>query len=293
MTFIANNCTGSGSRKVHTKVGTCSMFEGTPLGFIIHDKNESFDTDEALFNTEIKDGIRANGIKRITPLMTGIVDYQLNGGEVKTSQEGFGPEEPIGITTKRVNYTINKGGLCLLKQLKKFNAKQIRILPIDKAKIAYGTIATVEDTAKLRGFLATIYVTKRDNNGSQSGAILLSVFYDADYENEENEMAAIALTENIEGLTGVVLKKTGTAGKAKFVIACSGDDLTDTYGTKLAVATLYKDKLGAKPTTVTYNAATADLTFVPVGKYAIVDAEALHTAGIEGLEGEDEYTDLA
>lgn len=288
--FIAGIC--KGSQKVHTKVGECSMFEGTPLGFIIHDKNVSYSLDDVLFNTEIKEGVIASGIKRITPLIGGITDYQPTGGDVRTSQEGFGPEEPVGINSKRVDYIINKGGLCLLKQLKKLNGRQIRIFPVDKNKVAYGTVATIDDAARFRGFLATIWATKRDNTGSQNGAIIFSVFYDAEYENEENNLAAIALTETIEGLTGVVLKKTGT-GKAKFVIACSGDDLTDTYGDELAVATLYKNSVGENPTSVTYAAATADLTFLPAsGKYMIADAETLTAAGIEGLEGEEEYTDL-
>lgn len=288
--FIAGVC--KGSQKAHTKVGECSMFEGTPSGFIIHDKNTSFSLDETSFNTEIKEAIIASGIKRITPLIGSITDYQVTGGDVRTSQEGFGPEEPVGINAKRVDYIINKGGLCLLKQLKKLNGKQIRIFPVDKLKVAYGTVATLDGVDKFRGFLATIWATKRDNNGSQGGAIIFSVFYDAEYENEENNMAANVLTETVEGLTGVVLKKTA-AGKAKFVIACSGDDLTDTYGADIAVPTLYKNTAGTNPTSVTYEAATSELTFVPAaGKYMIVDAEALDAAGIEGYEGEDVYTDL-
>jgi len=287
--FIAGIC--KGSQKVHTKVGECSMFEGTPYGFIIHDKNVSYSLDDVVFNTEIKEGIIASGIDRITPLLGGLTDYQVTGGDVRTSQEGFGPEEPIGINAKRVDYIINKGGLCLLRQLKKLNGKQVRVFPVDNNKVAYGTVATIDGVDKFRGFLAQVWATKRDNTGSQNGAIIFSVFYDAEYENEEDKMAAIALTETIEGLTGVVLKKTET-GKAKFVIACSGDDLTDTYKTTLATATLYKDSLGENPTTVSYDAATAELTFDPVGKYTIADAETLNTAGIEGMEGEEEYTDL-
>lgn len=288
--FISGLC--KGSQKAHTKVGECSMFEGTPLGFIIHDRNNSFSLDEEAFNTEIKAAIIAAGARRITPLLGGVTDYQPTGGDVRTSQEGFGPEEPIGINAKRVDYIINKGGLCLLKQLKKLNGKQIRISPVDKSKVAFGTVATMNSTDKFRGFLATTWATKRDNTGSQTGAIIFSVFYDADYENEENNLASIPLVDTIEGLTGVVLKRTG-AGKAKFVISCSGDDLTETYGNTLAVATLYKNDSGVNPTSVTYAPATGELTFEPAaGKYTIVDAETLDAAGIEGLEGEEVYTDL-
>jgi len=287
--FIRGIC--ESGQKIHTKVGECSMFEDTPHGFIIHNKNTAFSLDETPFNTEMTDGITAAGIKRITPLMGGVTDYQLTGGDVRTSQEGFGPEIPIGINAKRVDYIIDKGGLCLLKQLKKLNGRQIRIFPIDKNRVVYGTVATIGGEDKFRGFLATVYAVKRDNTGSQVGAIIFSVFYDADYENEENNMAAIALAEELEGLTGVVLKKT-TPGKAKFIISCSGDDLTSTYGATLGAPALYKDESGANPTSVTYATATEDLTFVPVGKYRIADADELKAVGVEGYEGEEEFADL-
>lgn len=267
------------------------MFEGTPLGFLIHSMSESFSLDDVAFNAAIKAGIIAPGLKRITPLLKGITDYKPTGGDVKTSQEGFGPEVPIGINAKRVDYIIDKGGLCLLGELKKLNGKQIRIFPVDKNKVVYGTVAEIDEENKFRGFLAVLWAAKRDNTGSQTGAIILSVFYDADYDTEENNLAAIALKGEIEGLTGVTLQKTG-AGKAKFVIACSGEDLTETYGNDIAVATLYKDPAGANPTQVSYNSSTNELTFVPVGKYKIADAATLTAADIEGLEGEDEYTDL-
>lgn len=285
--FIASLC--KGNKKAHTKVGECSMFEGTPHGFIIHDKGKFYSLDETAFNIAIQAGIIAVGSDRIIPLLGGITDYQPTGGDVRTSQEGFGPETPIGINAKRVDYIINEGGLCLFKELGKLNGKQIRLFPVDKSKIAYGTIATIEGENHFRGFLAKLWRTKRDNTGSQTGAIILSVFYDADYENEENAMAAIALTGDVEGLTGVVLKRTG-AGKAKFVVACSGEDLTEAYGATLATAALYTDATGSNPTTVTY--ANGELTFDPVGKYMIGDAATLNAADIEGYEGEEEYTDL-
>jgi hypothetical protein len=264
------------------------MFEGTPLGLVFHDKNKVFSLEETAFNRELQDGIIAAGINRVTPLLGGLTDYQVTGADVKTSQEGFGPEVPIGINAKRVDYIINEGGLCLLMQLKRLNGRSVRVFAVDANKIAYGTVTASDG---FRGFLATVWVTKRDNTGSQSGAIILSLFYSAEYESEENNIAAIALTETLEGLTGVELKKTAS-GKAKFVIACSGDDLTSTYGSDLAEETLYVNEGGTNPTGVVYTSATDDLTFTPAGKYRIADAAALNAAGIEGYEGENEFTDL-
>lgn len=290
MGFIIGKC--KGDQAVHTKVGQCSLFEGKPLGFIIHHDSTSFSIDETEFNAEIKAGVYASGINRITPLLGGVTDYQPTGGDVMTNQEGFGPEVPVGLNPKRVDYIINKGGLCLLRQLKKLNGRQVRIFLVDMATVAYGTSVVINGEEKFRGFSATIWVAKRDNTGSAGGAIILSVFFSADYENEENNLASIGLTETIEGLTGVVLMKTGT-GNAKFVIACSADDLTTTFKGDLADVTLYKSDAGVTPTAVVYNSTTEDLTFTPVGKYRIEYADVLTAAGIEGMEGEDEYTDLS
>jgi hypothetical protein len=266
------------------------MFEGTPSGLIFHDKNKTFSLEDVAFNSEMKAGVTALGINRVTPLIGVVTDYQLTGGDVKTSQEGFGPEVPIGLNAKRVDYVIDKGGLCLLKQLKKFNAREVRVFLVDINKVAYGTVITENASDKFRGFLATVWVTKRDNTGSQAGAIILSLFYSADYENEENNMSSVELSENIEGLTGVVLQRTGP-GTAKFIIACSGDDLTSTYADDLTVDSLYKSAAGTTPV-ITYNAQTETLTFNPVGAYAIADAEVLKANGIEGYEGEEDYIDL-
>ncbi len=278
---------------VHTKVGQCSLFEGKPSGFIFHDANTSFSLDDTEFNNEIKEGIIAVGQNRITPLIGVVVDYNVSGGDVQTSQEGFGPEVPIGLNSKRGDYTIDSGGLCLLKQLKKTNGKQIRVFLVDNNNVSYGTTAVLNGVEKIRGFLCKVWSTKRDNTGSQNGAIILSIFFDANYENEENNLAAISLAETYEGLTGVILKKT-TTGKAKLVIACSGDDITKTYGDSLASPELFVNSAGGNPTGVSYSSATGELTFTPSGKYKAVDAATLKdVAGIEGLEGEDEYTDLS
>ena len=288
--FIAGVC--KAGQRVHTRMGECAMFEGTPLGFIIHNRNTSFSLDEATFNTEIKAGIVAIGIDRVTPLLNGLTDFQVSGGDVQTSQEGFGKELPVKNNTKRVDYIINEGGICLFRQLIKFNGRSVRIIPVDKNRVAYGTVANLGGTDKFRGFAATLWSTRRDNTGTQAGAIIFSVFYDAEYENEEADMAAIALTETYEGLTGVILKRTGT-GTAKFVIACSGDDLTSTYGTTLEDPTIYRNPAGGNPTTVVLNPTSDFLTFTPAAaSYTILDAVTLKTAGIEGYEGEEEYVDL-
>ena len=289
--FIKGACPAKA--RVHTKVDSCSMFEGKPHGLIFHDARVSYTPDEDIFNDEIQAAITVEGAERITPIMQGITDYQPTGGDVQTSQEGFGPDVPIGLNAKSVIFVINKGGLCLYKQLAKLNGQTLRVLEVDNTRRAYGTAFDQKGEERFRGFLCTVYVSRRNNTGSQEGAILLNVYYSVDYEKEDNNVAAIPLAEDIEGLSGVLLKRVDV-DKAKFVSACSDVDLTDTYNTSLEDVTIYQDKSGANPATVTYNAADKTLTFAPTGgSYRVADAATLITANIEGYEGEDVYANLS
>jgi hypothetical protein len=263
------------------------MFEGTPLGIIITDKNQSFPIDEAAFNSAIQSGITDLPPKRITPILENVEAMAPNGGDLKTSTVGFGSEKPIGWNGYREDYTITAGGSCLHKQLQKLFGKTVRIIKVDQNQVAYGTVFEESGEEKMRGLLATIGVAKTPNTGEAAATIVLSVFYGASYKNEETNNQSVVLDIIPEGLTGIVLKKTST-GKAKVVTACSGEDVTDS---DYAAAALYKNTSGANPTSVAFT--NGELTFTPSGKYRIADATALVTAGILGVEGEDTYTNLA
>ncbi|MDR1562259.1 MAG: hypothetical protein LBS54_04120 [Dysgonamonadaceae bacterium] len=290
---IKTNC--KSEEKVYTKTGQCAAFENRPAGFIITDESKEFSLVEETFNTEIQSGVTAAGGNRIYPLLSGqVTDYQVNGGDVKTSQEGFGPEEPVGLNNKSVVYIINKGGLCLYRELKKLNGRTVRVIPVDINGIAFGTVkSNVAGVDKFCGFQATIWVTRRENTGSQQGAILFSVYFGSNYENEDSNFTTLQLAKLVEGLTGIALKKT-TSGKAKVISACSGDDLTETFGADLAVAGLYVNSAGTAPSSVSYNTATQDLSFTPSSaSYKLADAQTLTAAGLEGVEGINEYVNLA
>jgi hypothetical protein len=278
----------------HTKTGLCAIFEGTPLGLIFTDRDAAYSVTPETFNTEIKAAVYASGAdikKRITPLINVIVAMSVSGGDLRTSQEGFGPEKPNGLNALREDYTITEGGYCLYKQLSKLNGRTMRVFKIDQSLNAFGTATTVEGADKMRGYLVTIGVSRRLNTGEQAGAIILSLLYSANFQNEDVNANAIVLSETVEGLSGISLQKGSAAGKARVITACSGEDLTAVYGEDLETASLYEDKTGANPTSVVYSAGV--LTFTPAGAYRIADAATLKAAGIEGYEGEEEYIDIA
>ena len=287
--IIASNCNLKGN--AHTKVGECAMFEGTPLGLIFTGLNSLFSTGTDEFNQELLDGVYAPGINRVTPVSSEIAVLGITGGDLLTSQEGFGTASVVGLNPLQEDYTIIDGGFCLYRQLFKLNNRRVRVFKVDKSRFAYGTIVTVGGEDKMRGYLAKIGVSRRINNGETGGAIILSLFYGADFQNEDTNSSSIPLPEMIEGLTGIFLQKGSASGKAKVIVSCSGDDLTSTYGSALEAVELYRKKDGTNPATVTFSG--GELTIAPVGEYRIADALTLKTAGIEGYEGEENYVNIA
>jgi len=137
-----------------------------------------------------------------------------------------------------------------------------------------------------------VYVTQRKETEGQVGAIILSLFYSVNYEQELINKHSVQLSEKVEGLSGIYLEKGSASGKAKVRITCSGDDVTSVYGADLAVQNLYLNESGINPTTVTYDS-SGELTITPAGKYRIADAMTLKNAGIEGYEGENIFGDIA
>ena len=285
---VAGNC--KENSQVYTRTGNCAIFEGTPNALIFTDKTALFSVDKDTFKTEINAGIYAPAPGRVTPVR-GIASLSVSGGDLKTSQEGFGPETPNGLNSLREDYIINEGGYCLYKQLSKLNKRQVRVFKVDDSLNAFGTNIMHEGSEKTRGYLVTAGVSRRISTGSaQAGAIILSLLYSANFQNEDINANAITLDEVPEGLSGIRLKKTAT-GKAKVLSTCEAEDITEIYGEDIAVPAMYKNKSGAIPTSVTYS--NGELTFSPAAAdYRIADANALKAAGIEGYEGENEYVDL-
>ena len=282
-----NNCTGENA---YTKTGDCVMFEGYPTGLIITGKDALFSADPEAFDAEIRAAVYAGSARRAIPLTGGVIGTMSNsGGDLKTSQEGWGGTQFTGLNELREDYTITKGGYCLYKQLAKLNYRDLRVFKIDNTGMIFGTIVEVEGVDKIRGYAVHLGSSHRiaaDN----AGATLLSLIYSSNFQKEDiNTQAIEPVGGDIEGLSGLLLKRTG-AGKAKVITSCSATDITDTYGAILAEPGLYKNKSGENPTAVDY--AGGELEFTPAGFYRIVDADALKAKGITGYEGENAYVNL-
>jgi len=283
----------------HTKTGGCALFAGTPAGLVFHDKNYSFTMDSDIFNQEILAAMSAMGTGRAFPITEGIVDMRPTGGDVRTQQEGFGPENPNGLNALRETYVITSGGICLYKQLAKLSGRQMRVFLIDNANSIYGTVADVVVGAgvteeRFRGYLVTVYVRHRRNTGTQSGAIEIDLFYDANFENEEKNTHSVILDVTLEGLSGLVLVPGSQPSSARVLIACSSDDVTSFYGMLLADANLYKRKDGAHIMSVSYMP-HGELMFSPPtsdGLYQLESADKFEAVNIFGVEGENVWTKL-
>jgi hypothetical protein len=288
--FILKNCTNSNA---HTRPGSCPTFQGRPAGLIFTSRNALFSTDPDTFNQEIREAIYASGQKikdRATPVMQ-IANMAASGGDLQTSQEGWGGTQFTGLNEVREDYTIVKGGNCLYKQLSKLNDQEMRVFKIDNKGMIFGTVTEVEGVEKFRGYELSTIGTYLRPAADNAAAIMLSLVYSANLQQESIDSHAFELSgDEIEGLWGIQLKKTA-AGKAQVVEACSGEDLTAIFGNSLANANIYLNKTGGNPTAVTF--ANGVLTFTPAGAYRIADAATLKAANIEGYEGEEDYIDIS
>jgi hypothetical protein len=286
--FVVKNCDKSNA---HTRTSGCVMFEGRPMGLIFTKEGTSFNLNKDTFETELKAAVSSTPAERIVPLMYGIANFSFSGGDLQTAQEGWGGSQFTGFNELREDYTITEGGYCLYRQLYKLNGLRMRVFKVDNSLMAFGTVKSIDGVDKFLGYKVTIGVSRRVSTNDAPGAILLSLLYSTNFQNEDVNANAIQLQEIIDGLSGIQLQKGNAAGKAKVVTTCSGVDLTETFGNALAVAGLYKNEAGVSPTNVAY--ANGALTFTPAGSYRIGDAAALKAAGIEGYEGEEDYIDLA
>jgi hypothetical protein len=286
--FVSIDC--DNSNQAHTRSGGCPIFEGRPNGLFFTGLEASFSPGAIEFNDEIRAAIYATGKQRLTPLMYGIVSMTPSGYDLQTSQEGWGGSQIVGTGELREDYVIDEGGYCLFKQLYKLNGRTMRVFKSDKADNIFGTMKDIEGVDRFYGYKAKVGVTRRVTSDS-AGAILLSLIYSTNFPKEDINTHSVPLSgQEIEGLSGIQLLKTA-AGKAKIITTCTKTDITSDYGEILQEETIYLDKTGLNPASVTY--ADGILTFTPAGVYRIANAATLKTAGIEGYEGEEEYIDIA
>lgn len=269
---------------LHTGVERCTKKEGKTLNVLITDLVAKYTPVAEEFNTLLPTLVYSTGNNRVYPVGS-IVENALNGGEITTADIGFSGTTPVGLGSYNEVYRID-GSDCLYKELAKLNKRRMRIFRVDDDNYVYGTIKMINGQEYFVGFDAYLYTYRVKDNGTDTYALYMAVYYSANYENELQNMHAIPVDEIPEGLVGVIL--SNVADGVQVVAACSGVDYTTLFAEEWTT-TLFQNNSGASPTTVTYNADTGLLTIAPAASYRIKDAALLAPAGINGISGVDKY----
>jgi hypothetical protein len=248
---------------------------------------ETFKADlQNYVNLPYKDPQKIHIIKNVSLTAT-------NGGDITTSDVGYGVTVPSGYNAINQTFRIVGAGDCLAKQIAKFNTKEANIFLIDDQGIIFGDVYQKADgTLSFTGYESFLMMSETIADGTNVYILNLNVYYGVNYNKERKNRHAIVLDAIPDGLIGVMLKKGATTATASVVDICSGDDYTSLFGNDWD-ARMFVNSAGTAPTTVTYNSATGLLTFVPTGSYKVQSANILSTSNILGLEGANKFVALS
>lgn len=253
--FLNVNCSTHGS--AFTKIGQCAAFEGTPKALIFTSQDASYDaTSASAFTAELDVDLSVGKAFAITD---GIVNLESSGGESRVAQEGFGASKANGWEAYSEVYTINKGGLCLLRQLLKVDGRDMRMMVVDDKDVIYGE--SVDNGAGIRGYKVSLGISRRVNNGTDTGAIRLSAYYSLDYLKEMTRVSAVQYSgDDILTILPVRLAHGSSVTKFAVVDSCSGEALDATTLTMLDASTkleLFKVGAGGAVTAIAITSDTA------------------------------------
>ncbi|MBF0651290.1 hypothetical protein IR083_20945 [Dysgonomonas sp. GY75] len=284
----------TGKEQIFTGVSNCNKLEGKPVTLVICGLKSEYSADSTEFNTHFQEYVNAapDDVQKML-IIKNIVLTSSNGGDITTSDAGYGSTVPVGYNALSQVFRISGGGDCLAKQLAKFNGQKVLIFRIDDENAIYGKASEKSDKSIVfKGYEAFIIMSESLADGSNPYILNLNVYYATNYDKERKDRHAILLDNIPDGLNGVILQKGTATLTAKVVDICSTDDYTSMFGNEWDYS-MFVDESGANPTTVTYDATTGLLTFAPAGSYKIENAGVLSTGNIIGIEGVNKYVPLS
>ena len=214
------------------------LFKGaflTPAGFKIP---QSTAEDPELLRTFLLDAARdPNPSLRIYPIH-GFVGKPEDATEAPTIQTfGYGQPIPVREGEYAPSYQHYDGGLCLHKELRKFNSRgNMGVLFIDADNMLIGTTVKEGENYFLQAIPLTRFYARAATlpDGSAVAAYLLDFVFAKNYINDSPGFISTTGFDitSITGLQNVIVGVTGTAASeitATLKTSCGGVDLYDTY----------------------------------------------------------------
>lgn len=215
-----------------------------------------------------------------------IVNWEPNGGEVQTSQVGYGPNVYNGVSARTDAFTVDKFRHYLRAEILKNVDEEFDMYLIDAKNNIYGLNDGTDDLA---GIPVTIYPSGNDHPGaSDKASLAVNVSY-VDVEEYMMKLDVVPLDyaarSAVYGLMPVTLEKVGSSGNNYKLVEYYGKgDATAKYGELISdnVASVLN---GA--TAATYDATNNYITVTLASDSTaptLKAASVLEANGIYGIE---------
>lgn len=215
-----------------------------------------------------------------------IVNWEPNGGEVQTSQVGYGPNVYNGVSARTDAFTVDKFRHYLRAEILKNVDEEFDMYLIDAKNNLYGLN---DGTDELAGIPVTIYPSGNDHPGaSDKASLAVNVSY-VDVEEYMMKLDVVPLDyaarSAVYGLMPVTLEKVGSTGNNYKLVEYYGKgDATAKFGELISdnVASVIN---GA--TAATYDATNNYITVTLASDSTaptLKAASVLEANGIYGIE---------
>ena len=215
-----------------------------------------------------------------------IVNWEPNGGEVQTSQVGYGPNVYNGVSARTDAFTVDKFRHYLRAEILKNVDEEFDMYLIDSKNNLYGLN---DGTDELAGIPVTIYPSGNDHPGaSDKASLAVNVSY-VDVEEYMMKLDVVPLDyaarSAVYGLMPVTLEKVGSTGNNYKLVEYYGKgDATAKFGELISdnVASVLN---GA--TAATYDATNNYITVTLASDSTaptLKAASVLEVNGIYGIE---------
>lgn len=215
-----------------------------------------------------------------------IVNWEPNGGEVQTSQVGYGPNVYNGVSARTDAFTVDKFRHYLRAEILKNVDEEFDMYLIDSKNNLYGLN---DGTDELAGIPVTIYPSGNDHPGaSDKASLAVNVSY-VDVEEYMMKLDVVPLDyaarSAVYGLMPVTLEKVGSTGNNYKLVEYYGKgDATAKFGELISdnVASVLN---GA--TAATYDATNNYITVTLASDSTaptLKAASVLEANGIYGIE---------
>lgn len=269
--------------QLFTGTSKCPIDFGKMVGVIIVAEGTKLPAE--LTAETLEELVHADGNSRVYGLYK-FVEYAKNGGEAQTSTNGYGPEQPNGISARKDTYTMLRFSPELHASLTKTSHIPRGAYFFDENNLLYGIN---DGSGTLAPFpMATIYsdATPHPTSSAKSSMTVTFAFEDAkeavedfDFINLDFKPGRLTL-----GLNAVKLVKSDDKGGYKIYEKLGKYDLTPIFGPLFAEAGA--DAFQNKDiSAVTYDENSGTLILTDAGEDVKMAAPSvLYTKGIKGIQ---------